>query len=136
MDRREKQIVQLLVAQPGQADQLRELFPVDQVQHPELRALTAACYAICDEQGAEADTQSLRHHLDDRRLDAYVIELCEGAPQGEGFAQALADVKASLAGRQRRELVGSVTRGLASSADDRDHLEVLRRMQQHGAKRS
>jgi len=133
MDRRERAVVQIIVCKPACAGQLRELFPLEQIRHPLLRRLTELCYRLHEELGEECTTNDLRERLGDPQIDSFVLELCETAPTGEYFDQGLRDIKATLAGFQRKALRGLESQQLTPDASVQDHLEMLRQLRKKQA---
>ena len=127
MDERERTIVQLLVSQPGRSGVVLPLYPAEEVRHPVLRRLTEACHALYGEMGERASVDALRERLDDVRFDAEVMDLCDGAPQGDNFDQGIRDVTVHLT-ESRKRFARSALRRLTAETPVPEQLEELRRM--------
>ena len=116
MDRREKQMVTWMVAQPGRsAERLHDLFATAEVKHPVLKRLAEAVYRIYQEKGVLASCDMLRESLNDPALDAWIMQAQAEVPDDETYERGLADIAAALILDRRRAEIAAAKR---RSADD------------------
>jgi DNA primase len=111
MDRRERQIVTWMIANPGRsAQRLHDLFSAVEVKHPMLRRLVEAVYRIYQEKGVHASCDMLRESLNDPALDAWIMQAQAEVPDDETYEQGLADIAAALIMVRRRAEIAAAKR--------------------------
>lgn len=125
MSKTERHIVSWMVARPDRAAEFRDIFPVSDILHIDLKSLAEACYALADEAGCSATVDRLRERINDPQLDALIIQFLDEVPTDERYERGLADIRASLFERRRR-IARNAIRERAARGDDASNLAILR----------
>jgi len=125
--RHEQELIEVLLAEPGLVAKARPCIAVDEVEHPGLRQLLAAMYALQDE-GRSPDLDHLRESVDNERLLAKALDL-----QDRGLAlperqRSLQEVAARFAEKRTQRLSHAVKNQL-HAADHETAVALLRQLQ-------
>lgn len=127
MIRRDRELVQWMIHEPGKLGELEGLIEPERIQHNLLRRLAQVVVRAYAQWGADLNHQRLVELIDDPELLALHGELKGSIDRDLDFAQWRQNIKQCLEIDRRRQVVGVVS-ARAQSPDPNVHLETLRRL--------
>src|SRR5262249_43122059 len=124
----ERQLLEILLAEPALVARAAQGVAPDEIQHPGLRQMLEGLYGL-HAQGQEPSIDQLRVRIPNPRLAEYILKLCEVGqhnPDRPGYLEKLLKFfRERRAGREKQE----ISNQLHTTSDHGAALELLRQLQ-------
>jgi DNA primase len=124
----ERQLLEVLLAEPALVARARAALSLDEIAHPGLRRLLEGLYAL-DAAGRPASLDELRANLDGSALLNKAFELQAHGLDQPNREQCLADLLAHYQRRRDKSLKQQLHSRLQATSDPRAALDLLRQLQ-------
>jgi DNA primase len=128
----ERELLEVLLADPGLVPRARAAVRPDEVDHPFARRLLEGLYALHNE-GKPPTLDHLRDRLQDPALAAKALKLQERGQQNPDRGRWLDDLLACFEARRARPLTQELHHQLQAPANHAEAKELLRRLQNQNA---
>jgi len=126
----ERQLLEILLAEPGLVARAAQGVAPDEIQHPGLRQVLEGLYALHAE-GLEPSLDQLRVRIPNPRLAEYILKLCDVGrhnPDRPGYLEKLLKFfRDRRVERDKQE----ISNQLHAASDHTAALELLRQLQNH-----
>jgi DNA primase len=125
----ERQLLEVLLAEPDLVSKARASLPLDEISHPGLRRLLAGLYAL-DESGQPATLDGMRGGLDGSPLLNKAFELQANGERQPRRGEVCADLLTYFQVRREREIKQRLHAQLQAATDPAAAKELLGRLRQ------
>ena len=127
----ERDLLQVLLAEPELVAAAGEAIRPAQVQHPGVRQLVEAMYAL-DAEGQLPDVERLRERVNNPPLIAYAFRARDIGRQERDRAGWLSKIAAEFRKRHAQPRIEELHNQLHAAGDDAAKIELLRQLQEQG----
>lgn len=124
----ERDLLQVLLADPALVPAAAEEIPAEQIQHPGVRQLVAAMYEL-QADGQVPELERLREHIDHPRLIEHAFRARDIGRQERDKAAWLEQIRAEFRKRHVQPRVEDIRNQLHAAGDDAEAIELLRQLQ-------
>jgi DNA primase len=126
----ERELLELLLAEPAFVATARAAIPADEIAHPDLRLLLQGLYDL-DAAGVPPTLDLLRPRLQDARVASGALRLQEIGRANSDRPTWLRQLLARFQERRRRPVAQELHSQLQAASDHAQALELLRQLQNH-----